>query len=88
MIILFKWRQSFPGFLPIKLDICIYHLVNVAFHRDLRLPIIIPRERLTKMKINTGGSGILCLNFVSSCSLSIFGFWCSAGQFWKAKSML
>jgi hypothetical protein len=56
MIILFKWRQSFSGFLPIKLDICIYHLVNIAFHRDLHLPIVILRERLTKMKINRTGS--------------------------------
>jgi hypothetical protein len=48
--------KGFPGFLPIKLNICIYHLVNIAFHRDLHLPIIIPRERLTKMEINRTGS--------------------------------
>ncbi len=56
MIVLFKWRWSFPGFLPMKLNIGIYHLVNIAFCRDLHLPIIIPRERLTKMKINRIGS--------------------------------
>jgi hypothetical protein len=34
----------------------IYHLVNVAFRRDLHLPILIPRERLPKMKINRTSS--------------------------------
>jgi hypothetical protein len=46
----------FPGFLPIKLNVGIHHLVNVAFRRDLHLPILIPRERLSKMKINRTGS--------------------------------
>jgi hypothetical protein len=38
------------------LNIGTFHLVNVAFHRNLHLPIIIPRERLPKMKINRTGS--------------------------------
>jgi hypothetical protein len=49
-------ETKFSGFLPIKLNVGIYHLVNVAFWRDLHLPIIIPRERLPKMKINRTAS--------------------------------